>query len=64
MLKSVDETLMTLGLSKCIVIWYWRITPLALLGAFHDISKETSNGTSGHLTSVGGSGSVQIKINQ
>lgn len=64
LLNSVDETLMTLGLSKCIVIWYWRITPLGSLGAFHDNCKETSSGTSGQLKAVGGSGSVQIKINQ
>lgn len=54
---SSDAVRIVLGPSF-MFIWYWSILPFGLVGAFQDISKETSNGLSGQLTSVGGPGSV------
>lgn len=44
-----------------IFIWYLTITPLGLIGAVHDMSREISSGFNTHFTLVGGPGSVQIQ---
>lgn len=41
-----------------IFIWYWTITPLGLVGAFHDTSMESSIWLTAQFISVGGPGSV------
>lgn len=58
MFKLVDEILMIFGLFKCIVIWYWRIILLELLGVFYDICKEIFNGILGYFILCGGFGFV------
>lgn len=52
-----DDVGIVLG-SSFMFIRYWTILPFGLVGAFQDISRETSNGLSGQRTSVGGPGSV------